>query len=42
MSVASRTVMSGTCGNGIGAAYFWFAPTGTDTVTSDMATVEAA
>lgn len=34
-SVAGSTMMTANCGNGMGAGYVWFAPTGTDTVTAD-------
>jgi len=27
-SVASSTVLTATCGNGVGAGYIWFAPVG--------------
>jgi len=34
-SKASGTVLSATCGDGVGTGYVWFAPSGTDTVTAN-------
>jgi len=34
-STAANTVLTATCGNGFGAGYVWFAPSGTDTVTAN-------